>query len=354
MSQSTAPAGQIVADLGAPVFAELLDKALATAPALQCLCLIDIGSGRCLQRGAAEDEAQLLARARDVMGSGDGSARRQWLGGRAADTAAALRLDGQWLVLLPPSDRGLAVIAVASSRKHDRMRKLIPQLHKRLANESLETVLSSSTAVNRGWLLNLDVGTVVESYRRGGTERSRVLAAVDALGEDQLLAAAAALSGPGSGAPVDLRWPQALLLEVEGSYQQWERLPFVPELLVMGSVAPADHSPAIADTLITVTNDVLRELIAELLAGGLNTEMEPFPKTDIEFVEIVEELRNLDGSDLAGRLIKGGFADHPVGSGHDTMRCQECIYYLPHARWCDLPELPVPVEPNWFCRLWKL
>jgi len=28
--------------------------------------------------------------------------------------------------------------------------------------------------------------------------------------------------------------------------------------------------------------------------------------------------------------------------------------YLPNAKWCDLPELPIPVEPDWWCRLWKI
>ena len=30
------------------------------------------------------------------------------------------------------------------------------------------------------------------------------------------------------------------------------------------------------------------------------------------------------------------------------------VYYHPHRKWCDLPELPIPVEPHWWCRLWKL
>jgi hypothetical protein len=36
------------------------------------------------------------------------------------------------------------------------------------------------------------------------------------------------------------------------------------------------------------------------------------------------------------------------------MRCQECMYYLVHRKWCDLPELFVPVEPDWYCRLWRI
>jgi len=34
--------------------------------------------------------------------------------------------------------------------------------------------------------------------------------------------------------------------------------------------------------------------------------------------------------------------------GPDQMRCQECMYYLVHRKWCDLPELAVPVEADWY------
>jgi hypothetical protein len=30
------------------------------------------------------------------------------------------------------------------------------------------------------------------------------------------------------------------------------------------------------------------------------------------------------------------------------------MYYQVHRRFCELPELMVPVEPGWSCRLWRL
>ena len=96
---------------------------------------------------------------------------------------------------------------------------------------------------------------------------------------------------------------------------------------------------------------VLKE-IADLLESGLETQTEPFPESAIEFAKILDELRALEPDDLKGRLVIGGFTDEPYGE--DEMRCQECIYFLVHRRWCDLPELAVPVEPNWWCRLWKI
>lgn len=96
----------------------------------------------------------------------------------------------------------------------------------------------------------------------------------------------------------------------------------------------------------------LLETIAEMLANGLETTTEPFPETDKEFADILAELRRLDADDLEGKLVISGFVDHPYGP--DRQRCMECMYYLVHRRWCDLPELAVPVEPDWWCRLWRI
>ena len=64
------------------------------------------------------------------------------------------------------------------------------------------------------------------------------------------------------------------------------------------------------------------------------------------------KLRQLDPDDLEAKLVIGGFVDHPYGP--DKQRCMECMYYLVHRKWCDLPELAVPVEPEWWCRLWRI
>jgi hypothetical protein len=92
--------------------------------------------------------------------------------------------------------------------------------------------------------------------------------------------------------------------------------------------------------------------IATMLANGLATQVAPFPETGKEFNDILVELRQLDPSDLKGKLVIGGFVNHPYGP--DKQRCMECMYYLVHRRWCDLPELAVPVEPEWWCRLWRI
>lgn len=92
--------------------------------------------------------------------------------------------------------------------------------------------------------------------------------------------------------------------------------------------------------------------INDLLANGLETQTEPFPETDKEFADILRQLRILSPDDLVGKLVIGGFANKPYGP--DQQRCMECMYYLVHHKWCDLPELAVPVEPDWWCRLWRI
>lgn len=103
--------------------------------------------------------------------------------------------------------------------------------------------------------------------------------------------------------------------------------------------ATADH-----DTLIRMIEDHLNE--------GLETQVEPFPETNLEFAAILDELRDLDPNQLREKLVISGWILKPYGE--EEMRCQECMYYLVHKRWCDLPELDLPAEPNWWCRLWRI
>ena len=99
-------------------------------------------------------------------------------------------------------------------------------------------------------------------------------------------------------------------------------------------------------------DDKLRDEIGQLMADGLETQTEPYPEDNNQFEEILDELRKLGDDDLVGKLKVSGFVDQPYGE--DQARCLECMYYLVHRKWCDLPELAVPVEPEWWCRLWRI
>jgi hypothetical protein len=101
-----------------------------------------------------------------------------------------------------------------------------------------------------------------------------------------------------------------------------------------------------------MSNQTILDNISELLAAGLKTEVEPFPETEKEFNDILIRLRSLGADDLKGKLVIGGFVDQPYGESR--ARCLECMYYLINRKWCDLPELAVPVKPDWYCRLWRI
>jgi hypothetical protein len=97
---------------------------------------------------------------------------------------------------------------------------------------------------------------------------------------------------------------------------------------------------------------MLRARIEGMLNGGLKTQTEPFPENDRQFAALLAELAALKPDDLESKLVISGFTNYPYGP--DRMRCQECMYYLVHRKWCDLPELALPVEADWWCRLWRI
>lgn len=101
-------------------------------------------------------------------------------------------------------------------------------------------------------------------------------------------------------------------------------------------------------------NDVKeRQEISALLAAGLETEVFPRADTHEEVQEIIGRLRRTD-VDLKSKLVIAGFTDYPVEHGGIEQPCETCMYYLVHRRYCELPELDCPVEPQWSCRLWRI
>ena len=94
-----------------------------------------------------------------------------------------------------------------------------------------------------------------------------------------------------------------------------------------------------------------RLAIGAIMLAGLKTKTHPLPATDLEFSRLLAQVRALPPGDLRGKLKLTGFVDKPHGP--DGRRCQECMYYLVHNKFCDLPEIAIPVEPDWCCRFWR-
>ena len=109
-----------------------------------------------------------------------------------------------------------------------------------------------------------------------------------------------------------------------------------------------------ADTGPDTDDDALRATIARMLASGLQTEVWPRAATSEMVNGIIARLRSEAGDDLERKLVIAGFTDHPIEADDIEQPCETCMYYLVHRRFCELPELMLPVDPDWSCRLWRI
>lgn len=97
----------------------------------------------------------------------------------------------------------------------------------------------------------------------------------------------------------------------------------------------------------------VRDQITALLKGGLKTEVWPRAESSQDVVALVQRLHDV-GADLQAKLVVAGFTDHVITADGLEQPCETCMYYLVNRRFCELPELMVPVEPDWSCRLWRI
>ena len=86
----------------------------------------------------------------------------------------------------------------------------------------------------------------------------------------------------------------------------------------------------------------------------LQTEVEPRAYSHEEVLSVVSRLQSLEQDDFENKLVIAGFTLDPYGEGDDEQACETCMYYLMHRQFCELPELMLPVEENWSCRLWRI
>ncbi len=223
------------------------------------------------------------------------------------------------------------------------------------ARGSLSGFLEPSSEVLVGALVDLGSGEILERYERF---QSATVLAVDArLGRliqgffsNHVEALGLRLKYL-SGETIEVRRAE-LVTRLRSLH--WARMQFDPEHLLVVNVEHSAMRGLVWNQMRKSEIETVRVWVDGLLRYGIKSTMSPFPETQSEFLAIVGELRGLHDNDLLGRLDIGGFANYSVGSGDDIQRCQECIYYLPNGKWCDLPELPIPVEPHWWCRLWKI
>ena len=99
--------------------------------------------------------------------------------------------------------------------------------------------------------------------------------------------------------------------------------------------------------------EATRGRIKELISGGLGTEA--FPRADShEQVRVIVRRLHEGGKSLESKLVIAGVTLSPVTHNDVAQSCRSCMYYLIRRRHCALPELDVPVDPEWSCRLWRI
>lgn len=105
--------------------------------------------------------------------------------------------------------------------------------------------------------------------------------------------------------------------------------------------------------MTTIDDGQLRETIDTLLTRSPDTEAFPRADSHEDVLAVIARLRAA-GNDLAAKLVIAGFTLRPVEHQGIGQACESCMYYLVHRRFCELPELAVPVEAEWSCRLWRI
>ena len=93
-----------------------------------------------------------------------------------------------------------------------------------------------------------------------------------------------------------------------------------------------------------------RDRIAALV-GSLETDWQRRADESERFRQVVRDLR---GVALPEKLRIAGFTLNPVEHAGFEQACETCMYYLVHRRWCELPEIDLPVRAQWSCNVWRV
>lgn len=101
-------------------------------------------------------------------------------------------------------------------------------------------------------------------------------------------------------------------------------------------------------------DDALRERLAASLVDRLATEWRDRADSGDAVNRIAARLAAVAPGDHAALLRIAGFTPapfEPAGADDIAQACETCMYCAPHRRFCELPELHLPVRPEMSCRV---
>ncbi len=105
-------------------------------------------------------------------------------------------------------------------------------------------------------------------------------------------------------------------------------------------------------------DEQLRKQVTQLLESGLQTEVEPRAYTSEAVNDLIHRLQSYTAKNVEEKITIAGFTLQPYqppDTDDDLVQsCETCMYYVIHRRYCELPELALPVEKDWSCRLWRI
>ena len=101
----------------------------------------------------------------------------------------------------------------------------------------------------------------------------------------------------------------------------------------------------------------VRAQLTALLDSGLKTDWRHRADTSEKVDEVTRRLQQISHDDYAGKLKVAGVTVHPYvppAQPEIEQACSTCVRYERVRRYCNLPELELPVEPEWSCVVWRL
>jgi hypothetical protein len=355
---------QIRTNLEDSVYSSILDRGIASTPGTLAAGLVNIRYAEgCLRGPAAEpapgsELAQLIALSQWLFPPellAESSSARAAALARLGEVESAFWTTRHERLFAQAVGERVLVIAVASARNLGSALALLKDAVA-AAHQTDVPDFEQMRDVLAAGLLDASTGTFALVHRGYG-DRSE-FAFDDAMAA--VLSQFFRLSTPRVPAAFNNRSGERLLilsaqLSTPTRLHSWSALSFDPEhLLFVIADRQVAHQGLVLSLLNRATEDTVRIWADGLLEFGIDPVTEPLPRTQDEFLAIVDELRGLHENDLIGRLRIAGLTNHGMGEGEDIQRCSECSHYHHNRKWCDLPELPIPVDAHWWCRLWTL